>query len=205
MRNKTPKTSGFTLIEILVSVGILVVIVLAVGSFQGDVFFIGNSVKDNLNSQIDARNVLRKLIAELRSVSPSSLGAYPIASAGTSTLIFYSNIDADAYKERVRYFLQEKSLKRGVIKPSGSPLVYDTGSESVSNVIQDVANSTSTPIFEYFDKNFTGTSTPLADPVNIPDVRLIRVTVIIDKDTNRAPGPFTATSQGMLRNLKDNL
>ena len=199
------KKSGFTITEILVSVGILVFIGLAIASFSGDIFFLNNSLQSNLSVQIDARRVLRTMVSELRGASPSSLGAYPLSQVGTSSLIFYSNIDSDSYKERVRYFLQGDKLMRGILKPSGSPLSYNVANESMEVLINDVVNSSTTPIFQYFDNSYSGTSLPLADPVNILSVRLVQVTVLIDHDTGRDPGPISVTSMGTLRNLKDNL
>lgn len=196
---------GFTLVETLISIAIIVVIGLALTTFERDIFFLNNSLQGNLSAQIGARRVLRTVIRELRGASPSSLGAYTINQAGTSTLIFYTNIDEDTLKERVRYFLQGGELRRGVIKPTGNPLAYNSANESVEVIIRDVINSSTTPIFDYFDSYFTGTSSPLMQPVDTLAVRLIRVTVIIDKDTNRPPGAITVTSMGTLRNLKDNL
>jgi hypothetical protein len=205
MKFKNKQRNGFALVEMLVSLFILVLISFAIGNFQHDIFFFGNSIQSSLSVQLDARKVLRNIITELRSASPSSLGAYPVAQAGTSTLIFYSNIDSDTYKERLHYYMQGSSLMRGVIKPSGSPLTYNSAQEVVTTLAHNVINSTSTPIFDYFDKNYYGTTTPLVQPVNPLSVRLVRVTVIIDSDPNRPPPPITVTSQGTLRNLKDNL
>lgn len=196
---------GFTLVETLVSIAVIILVGLAIANFQRDLFFFNSSLQNNLSAQIDARKVLRTVLTELRTTSPSSLGAYPLVQVGTSTLIFYANVDGDQYKERLRYFTQGTNFMRGVTKPAGNPLVYNLGQEQVDTVVRDVVNGTSTPIFEYFDNSFTGTSSPLTQPVDPLVVRLIRVTVIIDKDPNRAPSRITVTSQGMLRNLKDNL
>jgi hypothetical protein len=108
-------------------------------------------------------------------------------------------------KEQVRYFLQGRDFKKGVIKPTGSPLVYNQGVEQITTLVKDVSNATSTPIFEYFDSSYTGTSSPLATPVQVTKVRLVRINIKIEKDPNRAPAPITVTSQVFLRNLKDNL
>ena len=206
MKNQTQQKNvrGFSLAEVLVSTAIFVVVGLAIANFGQNIFSLNTSLQNNLSAQLDGRLVLKKIIAELRSASPSNLGGYPIESAGTSSLVFYSNVDSDSYKERIRYYLVGTVLYRGQIKPSGSPLTYPSGSEKISTVVRDVRNTTSTPIFDYFNGNYAGTTSPLSMPVTPSDVRLIKVTVTIDADPNRSPNPIIISSQGMLRNLKDN-
>lgn len=196
--------SGFSLVEILITVAIGSVIFLAVFNFGTSIFSFNSNAQKNLSAQSDARRVLKTMVKELRSASPSSLGSYPIMLAGTSTLTFFVNIDGDAYKEQVRYFLQGNELKRGMIKPSGSPLSYNPASEQISTLIVDINNG-ATPIFDYFDSGYAGTSTPLIQPVQITKIRLIRATFKIEKDPNRSLGPLIVESQVFLRNLKDNL
>jgi len=203
--NHQLSSKAFTLVETLVSLGIIAVITLAITAFERDIFSLNSSLQNNLTAQLDARKVLRTAIAELRSASPSSSGAYPLAQVGTSSLIFYSNIDGDAPKEKLRYFLQNSTLMRGVTEPTGVPIVYNPSVEKLDIVIRNVVSSASTPIFEYFDKNFYGTTTPLTQPVDPLAVRLVRITVVIDRDPNRSPTNITVTTQGTLRNLKDNL
>lgn len=201
---KTGIKNGFTLIETLIAVGIFVAISTTIATFGQNIFFFNSDLNNSLSTQFDSRQIMRKMVAELRSASPSSLGSYTIASAGTSSLTFYTNIDNDPLKEQLRYFLQGGELRRGVVKPTGSPLTYNPASETITTVARDVVNGV-TPIFDYFDRNYMGTSSPLSLPVNILSVRLIRVTLILDKDPNRVPGPITTKTQVTLRNLKDNL
>lgn len=195
---------GFSLAEIVVVVAIAAAIFWAVFNFGTSIFSFNSSAQKNLNAQSDARRVLKNIVKELRVASPSSLGAYPITLAGTSTMTFFANLDADAEKEQVRYFLQSRQLKRGIIKPSGSPLTYNPANEQVITLIRGVNNG-ATPIFEYFDSNYAGTSTPLAQPVQITRVRLVRITLKIEEDPNKSLGPLIVESQVSLRNLKDNL
>lgn len=195
---------GFTLVETLVAVAIFTVIALLLSGFQRDIFFFGSSVESSLLAQIDARQVLRKFVSEARGVSQSSLGTYPVGQAATSSFVFYVDLDEDNLKERVRYFLDGTELKRGVIEPSGNPVSY-SGGESISTVVRDVINGTTTPVFEYFNRDATATSSPLTYPLSISDIRLVRATVIIDKNPARPPESFTVTTSVMLRNLKDNL
>lgn len=81
-----------------------------------------------------------------------------------------------------------------------------TGNETVSDQIQGVVNS-ATSIFQYYDSAYTGTASstaPLPQPVNNSVIRLIKLTIEVDRDTNKPPGPVQVVTQVSLRNLKDN-
>jgi hypothetical protein len=196
--------SGFSIVEFLVGIFILVLIAVAVSTFQKDIFFFNTFFSSSITTQEEARRTLKTMSAEIRSASLSSIGAYPISQAGVSSFIFYSDIDDDLLKERIRYFLDGTILKKGIIKPSGSPLTYNPANETFSELVHDVSSG-ATSVFSYYDENYDGTTQPLTEPINIPDVRLIKITIIIDRDPTRPPGPATLTTQVFLRNLKDNL
>jgi hypothetical protein len=137
-------------------------------------------------------------------MAPSNMGAYPIIEAGTSTLSFYTNADSDSLQEKVRYFLEDTTLKKGTIKPTGDPLIYNEASETTKELAHDIANGT-TSIFYYYDTNYDGASDPLDQPADIPLIRLIKINVIIDNDQTKLPPPLSMTTQVSIRNLKDNL
>lgn len=202
---KFKNRDGFSLAEIVVVVAIAAAIFLAVFNFGGSIFSFNSSAQKNLSAQSSARRVLKNMVKELRSASPSSLGSYPIVLASTTAVTFFSNVDDDQYKEQIRYFVQGKELRKGIIKPSGTPLSYNPSNEQITILADGLNNGTSTPIFEYFNSSYTGTSTPLTHPVQITQVRLIRITLKIESDPNKSTGPFLVTSQVFLRNLKDNL
>lgn len=199
--------TGLTLPEALVGVSIFAMILLVASLFQRDVFSFNRVISDSLGVQQEARVAFKTMSAEIRAASQSSVGGYALEQVGTSTLTFYTNIDADATKERVRYFLSGTTLRRGVIEPTGNPLVYNVANEVVKDVVHYVANATSTPtpIFTYFDSSYDGTTAALAEPVNVLSVRLVKMTVIIDQNPFKEPGPATITTQATIRNLKDNL
>jgi len=203
-KNRHNSKSGFTAIEILVSIFILTLIGLAVSSFAKDIFSLNRITSDSLTAQDETRRALKTMSAEIRTASPSSLGAYALAQTATSSFTFYSNIDDDSLKERVRYFLDGTTLKKGIIKPSDVPLIYNPANEVVSELTHGVANAT-TSIFSYYDKNYDGTTQALTEPIDIATVRLVKITIVIDKNPQTPPGPITLTTQISIRNLKDNL
>jgi prepilin-type N-terminal cleavage/methylation domain-containing protein len=196
---------GMTLTEILVVVGILGIIVVAITTFQKNVITNNKIANDSLSAIQDARTILRVMTKELRTASPSNNGAYPIAQAGTSTITFFSDSNGDGVKEQIRYYLTGMTLKKGSIVPTGSPLVYNSNNETFTTLAYNIKNATSTSLFEYFDSSYTGTSSPLTQPVTTTNVRLIKINLTIDSDPLRSPISRTYTSQITLRNIKDNL
>lgn len=206
MQMRTTKTirssRGVTIIELLVVIFIMSLIGTGTYMLQNDMFTFNRSISGQLGIQGEARQALRKFTAELRTASPSSTGAYPIAQAATSSITFYANIDDDPYIERLRYFLATTTFNRGVIKPSGSPLTYDPNSEVVTELVHGIANGT-TSIFTYYDQDYDGSSTalPLVSPVAVQLVRLVKMTLFIDLDPVRPPAPATFTTEITPRNL----
>lgn len=196
---------GFTLGELLISIFILSILTITVTSFQRDIFILNRTIDNNLSAQLELRRITKIMVSELRKSSVSSVGGYPISIASTSELVFFSDISGDGLKERVRYFVNNNRLLKGVVVPSGNPLTYNLVNEAVTTLMSDVRASSTQPIFQYFSEDYSGSSLPLSFPVNIPDIRLIKITVIIDKDPNLPPAEIVGSSQVNLRNLKDNL
>lgn len=196
--------SGFTLIEVIIGAAIFSLVVIGFSFMQADIFIFNRMVSDSLLTQDQARTALKNITSEIRAASLSNLGAYPIANASNFSFTFYSNIDNDSLKEQVRYFLDGNTLKKGVIKPSGSPLTYNPADEIITVAIDYVTNG-ATPIFSYHDSDYDGTTQPLSSPINLSAVRLIKITIIADKNAQEYPEPITLTTQVSIRNLKDNL
>lgn len=192
------KTGGFTLIEILVVMGILLLLGGALVTFQVDVFRLNITTQSGLSTNYEIRRTLKNFTANLRTASPSSVGAFPLAEMASSSLVFYANIDTDPAIERVRYFVSSSTLWRGVLKPSGSPLSY-SGTETLETAITGVLDSN---VFSYYATGEVGTSTLLYVPVNPQSVRLVRMAVSVDKDPDRPPAISYAETSVLIRNLK---
>jgi prepilin-type N-terminal cleavage/methylation domain-containing protein len=188
------ESRGMTLIEILIVMAIAVAIVLIVSIFQS-----------SLQIQQNARKILRPLAEEIRSATISNIGAFPISMASSTQISFYSDIDNDGLKEKVRYFLENDEFKKGIITPKGDPFVYDPEDEEIIGVVGGVVNGEE-PIFQYFDDSYNGTSstTPLSYPIDVTDITLVKTKLIIDLEPDKDPGPVEISTQAMFRNLKDN-
>lgn len=206
-KNKTFRNnsqSGFSVAEIVITIFILTIVGAAIVNFQLDIFSLNKISGNNLINQEDARRALKTMTAEIRSMSPSNTGAYALAQVATSSLTFYTNTDSDVLKEKVRYFLSGTTLKKGVTKPSGNPLIYNTSDETFIELVHNVTNAT-TSIFTYYNTNYDGTSEALVQPIDPYAVRLIKINISIDDNPLKSPLSLYMTTQVSIRNAKDNL
>ncbi|MFZ2484432.1 MAG: hypothetical protein WAX80_00700 [Minisyncoccia bacterium] len=203
------KKSGFTIVEFLFAIVMATAIIFVITLFARNIISLNSSAQSSMTAMLEGRKILSVMVKEFRSAVPSALGSYPVESVSTSTIIFFADVNGDNVADRVRYFIDtvsnKKSVKRGVVLAAGEPPAYNLGSETLSTLVTDLLNGTSTPLFDYYNGNYAGTSSPLSIPVSIPAVRLIKITIKIERDPNRAPELMTLTSQAELRNLKDNL
>jgi hypothetical protein len=201
-KNKTEKNCGLTIIEILFSVSISIIVIIALTLFAKNIWQNNAFISSGLGDIDAVRTALKTMTAEIRTAGPADTGAYTISQANDTTFSLYSDINSNGLREKVRYFLENGSLKKGVITPTGSPLSYILSNEVITTIIPYVTN---TNIFNYYDENYAGTTSPLSVPINIPAVRLVKITVTVDKNPNKPPAPMTMTTQVSIRNLKDNL
>jgi prepilin-type N-terminal cleavage/methylation domain-containing protein len=193
---------GVTLIELIVAIGIFAFLSTAVVTLYLTSRKYNAIVWEQLKTQNEGRKVMQDFTNELRIASQSSVGAYPIAAASSTEIIFYTNLDSDTLMERVRYFFSSNILKKGVIKPTGNPLAYNSASEVITEVAHDTVASTSK--FLFYNSSFTGSEAPLNRPIDVTAVRVVGIQLTLEEDPNASPVPFYIESKVMLRNLKDN-
>jgi len=93
--------------------------------------------------------------------------------------------------------IQGTQLKKGVIKPVGSPATYPLDEEMVSVISSYVRNSP--PIFEYFDEK----NNKIEDtPARLKNTKVMKVFLVINVDPNKPPTEYQLQSFVNLRNLK---
>ncbi|PIR45589.1 MAG: hypothetical protein COV09_00640 [Candidatus Vogelbacteria bacterium CG10_big_fil_rev_8_21_14_0_10_50_13] len=196
------KNSGFTLLEMLITLGILGLVIVGVYRLAGDLLVDNFYIQQKALAESEGRSALKTMIGELRGASQSNTGVFPLESASSTGVVFYADTDGDNLFERIRYTAVAAELKRGVIVPSGSPLSYDPADETEKTLTSRLATTT---VFSFFDKNYAGTSSPLVEPVSLNDVRLVNIDLLLDIDDRLATNPFELSGWATLRNLKDNL
>jgi prepilin-type N-terminal cleavage/methylation domain-containing protein len=204
--NLLDNDKGFTLIEAMVALFIFVLVVAAVNNF-----IIQNyksyqiSVEQSIAIE-EGREAIESMVKEIREVKSSDAGHYPIAEANNDSFTFYGDIDRDVAVEKVRYFRDGNIFKKGVIEPTGEPLVYDPLNEQIT-IISENLISTTTPIFLYYNGDYPGdtVNNPLETPADVTEIKLIQTHIIINVDPDRPPLDYILDTFIQPRNLKDNL
>lgn len=194
-----------TLVEVLVTLGIFVAVMLAVATFEYNVITYPKNISSSMTTAQDTQVLLKTMLKEMRSMQPGANGAYPLISAGTSSISFFDDADNNGTMEQVTYYVASSSIYRGVIQPAGNPATYNPANQVNKMIVTNVRNASSTSVFQYYDGNYTGTSSPLVQPVTTTNVRLVKINLTLDVDVNKSPTPTTYTVQASLRDLKSNL
>jgi prepilin-type N-terminal cleavage/methylation domain-containing protein len=197
-----PKISnkGFTLIEIIIATAIVSGVILMINIMGLDIFDFSIFLTDNLLSQQEIQLTLKEMIPEMRSMSQSAVGAYPIEGVFQNQIIFYSDIDGDGLTERIRYYLDGTTFKKGVIKPTGSPLSYPGANEKILEKVRNIYAPAGN-IFAYHDENYTGIEAPLSFPINVSSIRLIKITLVSDQSPIDTKARVNFSTSVNLRNL----
>jgi prepilin-type N-terminal cleavage/methylation domain-containing protein len=187
---------GFTLVETLVVVSIVGVVGIVLSSTILYFYRANTYVLQGSQAVAEARRSVSYIASNFREALYADDGAYPIATASTSTLTFYADVDKDGGVEKVRIYRVGTSLYRGVVNAVGSPATYTGQAEATTTLAVNLRNGTSTPLFTYF--NSAGTE--LTGTVNVADIRSMNMTLMIDLNPSRAPDIYTLTGTATLRN-----
>lgn len=197
---------GFTLVEMMVTIFLIGVVAALVSTFA--VYYFQNSAfsfEENQSIGL-SQTAITQVIREIREARAAEDGAYAINNAQDNTFTFYSDVTNDGLTDKVRYFIQNGSLMRGVIEPTVPPVTYPTANEKIK-VVVDYLDNNGNALFTYYNGAWPQdtTNNPLALSQRILNTRYVRVYIRINVNPNKAAQPFELTSGVQIRSLKDNL
>jgi len=195
------KLRGFTFVEMIVTLSIFSLLIVVLFDVIATFYRVNAYTLAQAYEVNSARRGLDLIMRDMREMTYSDTGTYPLATMGTSSIGFYSDVDRNQSVEYVNYVLSGTTLYKYVYHATGSPPVYATTSPDTYIVSEYVRNNTqATSTFQYYVDG--GTLASATDTVT--DVRYIKTTMIINVDPARTPGEFTLRSSTAPRNLKIN-
>lgn len=192
------------MIEVLIVVAIFAGMIFVVAAMRKNISGLEKTVNQQLKTRRDIDATLQTIITDIRSAGLSGSGSYAIESAASTSLVFYSDVDQDGAFERVRYAIGTSTVIRGVVEPTGNPVIYPTSTESVATMVYYVVPSTSTPLFAYYDANYTGSQTALTEPIDITKIRAVSLNLFVDIEPGKSPKPLFFSHTITIRNLRTN-
>jgi len=197
---------GFTIIEVTVSAFLMVILGISIFALQK---VIGDSqlfAFTNYTNVDEANYSVSQMAREIRTMRQGQNGSYPIISGTDNDFSFYSDIDFDGESELVRYWLDGGTLYKSVIDPVGFPAVYPPENAIVRPLSDNVQNGAD-PLFLYFNDAWPEDSVnnPLPTPVDLAEVRLIRISLNIRSNDNVGTRGYLLNTNVAIRILKDNL
>lgn len=203
---KNANKNGFTLVETIVVVAIFSILALGVSAIFTHVFSSSRNRLASIDVIDQARLATTNFTNEIRVASVGVDGSFPIVTADSREIVFYTNYNQEnGLVSKIRYYAATSTLYKSTIVPTGSPLSYNSANEKIKTVQTDLA-STTEKIFYYYDGDFDGESSPLSEPVNVNDIKFVKINLnIIKKTSNTDTSSFNTSAGSSIRNLKDNL
>ena len=192
IRSRTSGPGGFTLVEMLVVVGLAGLIAAAVFAFLFNVTNVFNSQDTRIQNQDDARTAINQMSRYVRMATSSADNqtsqSNSIANASPQDIEFYCDLTGDGVAEKVRYYLQATTLKMQSVKavwattptPHWTYPAYTTDGIVVQNAILNGAAA----VFRYY-KNVSGSMVEFTP--NTAALRQLVVTVGISVTVNEKP------------------
>ena len=197
---------GMSLVEMLMAIFIMLIgmegiTLLFINSWSNNKFILETG-----NASLIASRSVDVIVREIRKARQADDGDYLLESGSANDLKIYIDIDNDGVTERVHYYLMDGAIWRGVTDPNaGTPVTYPNGDQTTVKMTDYISNTGSEPVFRYYNKNYPAdvVNNPLATPVAIQNVRLIRIHLLVNIDPVNAPNNINIESFAELRNLNN--
>ena len=190
------KRHTFSLVELLVAMGVLSILGLILIQFTRDSYSI--YLKGQINSTIhdESSSVTSRLANGLR-------GAYQVQSATNTTLTtltYFAPADVTPTKITIQQAgsVVNLTIIQGVV--AGNSYVFDPASAITKSVTTHFVSNPTVPLFKYYDES----NTLLANPPAVSAIHLIEVTSTVFSQIDTTKTAQSATKV-QLRNLKTNL
>lgn len=200
------KPIGMTLVEVMVAISIFVIAIAGFTLLFARSWQMNSYTLEMGQASMGASQGVNTMVTYIRKARQGDDGSYPIISASGNDLVIFSDYNKDGITERLHFYLQNKEIMMGITDPSaGLPKTYPSGDQTTMILAANIVNSASEPLFSYFNNNYPGdtTNNPLAIPLDVSAVRLIKVFIAVNIDPQKTPNNIDTESFVELRNLND--
>jgi prepilin-type N-terminal cleavage/methylation domain-containing protein len=189
---------GMTLVELLVAIAIIGIVLPSLYMGIQSLYETHSYTLSRALALSKTTGVLKDIVRDIRASVYSEDGELPLDLIATSSLTLYADTDFDGRVEKVRYFLDNTTLRKGVVEPS-STSSYD-GTEVVFEMANNIVNTANNvDLFRYY----TATGTEVFNQADILDVKRVDVYLEAEQRFGVKSGGVSLRSSASVRNLKD--
>jgi prepilin-type N-terminal cleavage/methylation domain-containing protein len=193
---------GFSLPELMISMFLLSIAGILVVTLLTSATTTMRNIEVRSQANRQSQLIAGILEADLRSATSLSASTPVIAAADGVSLTTYRLKAVNGTPERHRYYMSQDKVMQGTLVAGGtSPNWTWTGTEKLSLVGQYVRNTTSAPLFTYYDIDNNQLTTLTADTDRIK-IRKIVINIICDVDTTKLPAAYATKLDVTLRNQR---
>ncbi|MEI8174445.1 MAG: prepilin-type N-terminal cleavage/methylation domain-containing protein [bacterium] len=198
--------SGFTLVETLITIFIFSIIMMGTSLMLKDILVNAKQQYGVIDSIDQARRIANSFVNEIRNVTYGANGSYPLNVTSDTEIIFFSTTQKnDGTISRIRYYILNNILYKGITLPAGSPPSYVGQPETITTLITKMSLSAN-PLFYYYNGDYGGTGNSLVQPVNKNQIKFVKINLTVLKQlTATSNTTFTVSAGASMRNLKNNL
>jgi len=190
---------AYSLVETLLVISLMAMLTTLTGTLIVSFYRTNTYALERTLALESARRGVLSIATDIREARYGDNGAYPVVSLSPYEMVFYADTDVPGDIERVRYFIQDGVLQKGIVRPEGSPATY-TGAEVIAQAIPYVRNEAqSVPLFTFY----ASTSAELVSNTAIRDLRFVEITILTDVNPVRAPEVVELTGSATLRGVKE--
>lgn len=198
---------GFTLVEILLGIGIFTILITAIVMVL--VFYMRNytfSFSENQQIQ-EAQNAVTYIVKDIRALRYSDSGAWPIVDAQNNSFVFYSDVTGDGRSDRVRYYLNGDDIYKGVIEPTIPPIITYPAQNEKNYLIAENVELGGKSLFTYYNGDWPEdtVNNPLTGVSRLYQTRFVAIYYGIKPTKGSETEIFEVSTSVLLKNMKDNL
>lgn len=207
-RHRLSRDQGFTLVEVLIAMMLMVVVVVAVYAVWFGLQRSYQFTEDDMRAQQEARTALNEMVEFIRTArqpvsAPSDALDLIIVAADDNSLVCWTDVDRDDAHDlelvRFRVNATEQTLYRDTSQTGDSTFASGT---SIRMVGRWLSNGDSLPLFTYTDASGVELSTPLST-ADLIQIRAIAIDLRIDIEAGKSPIAHQLTSVVQPRNLRN--
>jgi prepilin-type N-terminal cleavage/methylation domain-containing protein len=189
-RSDAGTEAGFTLIEMLIAMLVFTIFAAMVLGIYVNLVTQQTSSNDRFANTGEGQVIMDRLTSDLRAAVYCACGstpASPLSSATATSITFYAAIGGGPGPTEVTFNLSGDQLTETDTPATGGASPYWTfGQPKTAILSPSIANSTSNPLFTYYNSGGTELASPMTTTAQTVAVEMVCVNLVVN--SNKDPG-----------------